>query len=413
MKKPFLILTLLLNVVAFSQSTWYEINTPTNKQLNTISFASEDVGYIGGNDSLLLKTTDGGKTWTELSYSGVTFFPMGEHIVNLKFTSETTGYMCVGPYTGTYKTEDGGLTWTEITFTGNMCYNQGLYFWDNDNGIIGGSGCFQGEHIEQYNAGTLSASTINTSSLDATNIVIDIDFLDADYGLAVSKSRFLRTTDGGSSWDTIPSGTPNFLTSVQIINDTLAYAGYLDTLTAGYGVLMSTDSGMTWTEDLSMATFFYPDYYDVGKNNSGYIYVAAGEDFGNQGLIFENKGSSWNYTTVDHQLRAIDHYGDSTVFMVGDSGYVVTNVDPATLSVESFEEEISIEIFPNPASDQLSIKHDLSKPLTAAVYDLSGKRILDPMAVNGTINISALKPGMYVLKVQTGDQTITKKFMKE
>src|SRR5690606_35849383 len=98
-------------------------------------FASPAVGYIGGNDSLLLKTTDGGFTWNQVSYTGVTFFSSGEHIVDLEFVSESVGYMTVGPYSGTYKTTDGGSTWTPINFIGAMCYNYGMYLFSEDNGI--------------------------------------------------------------------------------------------------------------------------------------------------------------------------------------------------------------------------------------------------------------------------------------
>ena len=229
----------------FGQTTWYEIPTGTNKQLNVIEFASANVGFIGGNDSLLLKTTNGGVSWDSLSFTGVTFGLGGEAIVNLKFVSESIGYMTVGPYSGSYKTTDGGLTWSLITFTGTMCYNQGMYFFSEDNGAIGGSGCFQGEHIEMMSAGVLTVPTINTPSWTASDIVLDIDFEGANFGLAVSESRIVRTTDGGATWDTIPHGFPDILlTSIEIMDDTLAYAGYID-LSSNFGLLMTTDAGLT------------------------------------------------------------------------------------------------------------------------------------------------------------------------
>ena len=65
--------------------------------------------------------------------------PGGEHIINLQFISENVGYATVGPYTGTFKTVNGGLTWTPMPdFV--TCYNQGLFFFDELNGVVGGSG---------------------------------------------------------------------------------------------------------------------------------------------------------------------------------------------------------------------------------------------------------------------------------
>lgn len=416
MKKLFALTALLTSIMVQAQTTWYEIPTGSDKQLNTICFASDAVGYIGGNDSLLLKTVDGGATWSEINYSGITFALGGEHFVNLKFVTESMGYAAVGPYSGTFKTTDGGLNWTPIVFVGVMCYNQGLYFWDENNGMVGGAGCFQGEYIERISGGTWISSTVNSPSSVASDLVKDIDFLNSNFGLAVSESRFLRTTDGGVTWDTIPSGTPNLLTSVEIINDTLAYAGYIDT-TTGYGALVTHDAGLTWGMESSMATFYYPDYHDVAEAPNGYLYAACATDFGSAGLMFEDDGSGWWFYPLDHPLRSIDSYGDSIVFAVGDSGYVVTNTDPAMLNLH--KKEISVDevlLFPNPATDQITffVNGQADYHLQAIrILDISGREVYSTTDPENTLNVSHLTPGMYVLQLQVEGQDILKKFMKE
>jgi len=93
------ILTLFLAVLgsaSIAQTTWYEVATGVNNRLNVVEFASADVGYIGADDTLLLKTTDGGKTWQEVNMAGLNVFPGGEDILDLKFFSEDTGFMIVG-----------------------------------------------------------------------------------------------------------------------------------------------------------------------------------------------------------------------------------------------------------------------------------------------------------------------------
>ncbi len=62
MKKATLFLFFIIQQLAFTQE-WYSVSTPTTKKLNVIDFPTPNVGYIGGNDSLLLKTTNGGRTW--------------------------------------------------------------------------------------------------------------------------------------------------------------------------------------------------------------------------------------------------------------------------------------------------------------------------------------------------------------
>lgn len=417
--------TLLTSILAFlwvlfgySQTTWYQVPTNTSKQLNTINFGSDLVGYIGGNDSLILKTTDGGLNWTELNYTGVSFTPGGEHIMNLKFVSETVGYMTVGPYTGTYMTIDGGLTWTQVTFAGNMCYNYGLYFFGQGNGFVGGSGCFQGEHIERSAFGVFAESTINTPSWNAQDMVVDIDF-DLDqfgaFGLAVSAGgRILRTTDGGDTWDTIPSGqtlgTP--LTSVEIINDTVAYAGY-DDPGNGFGILKTIDAGLTWFEDINSATFYYPAYHDVHENNSGHVYAGGEPSMSTAGLIFEDKGNGWMYYDVDHIIYQLDSYGDSIVFAVGDSGYVVVNVPLGTLGFkDDLQNYAPTKIFPNPANDILNI--DLNAELKSySVYAVSGQVIEDAKIVNSQLDISDWNTGFYLMQLNYSERTETLRFIKE
>lgn len=397
---------------------WTEISSGTNKKLNVIDFPSVNVGYIGGNDSLILKTTDGGRNWSEINYSGVTFFPGGEHIVNLKFVNELVGFMTVGPYSGTYKTVDGGLNWTQIQNL-SMCYNHGLYFFDENNGFVGGSGCFQGELIERLSGGVWSPATINTSTWDAQNRITDIDFLDANFGLASSRGGYiLRTTDGGLNWDTIPSPAPagNLITSVLILSNTVALAGY-NSVNVGFGLYITTDGGLSWQEDMNSATFLYPDFLCLHQSANGRVFSGGTSQNMSDGVIFEAPEdlSFWTYSSVTHPINSIDSYADSIVFAVGDSGYVVTNVDPAVLSIkEELDALQSIVLFPNPVSSILYI--DLNEMVIQEnsqirILNLKGEVILQKK-FETSIDLSEFRTGLYILELTTDKEIIRKKISK-
>lgn len=407
-------LMLMISLSSFAQfTTWYEIPTNTNKQLNTISFGSPSVGYIGGNDSLLLKTTDGGLTWSEVATSGVNFSPFGDDIVNLKFVNETTGYM-TSQFSGVFKTTDGGSNWSQVT--ANMCNTHGLFFWDEQNGFIGGSGCFGGELIDIYTDGNIDPATINSPTFDAANIVVDIDFLDADFGLAVSISRFLRTTDGGQTWDTIPSGTTDVLTSIEIVNDTLAYAGYVDEQSAGYGLLVTHDGGLTWTSETQMATFAYPDYNDVGESANGYLYTVGKTDFGAGGMIFDNNGEGWWFYNASQPLNALDTYGDNTMFAVGDSGLVVTNLNPVLSVFETTSDENPLTVYPNPADEVLYFDlgdEHTGMPSKVTIWNLRGQLVLEESRSHSSVNVSSLSAGSYILEVGLNDRKFSRPFVKK
>ncbi len=407
MKNPIQGLTIafvFLTVSTLAQS-WYPITSGTTRNLNTIHFPSSSVGYIGGDDSLLLKTTNGGLTWNPVNYSGITFVGQEDDILNLQFLTDSIGYLTAGPYSGSYKTVDGGLNWTLNTLAGNNCYNQGLFFFDPDNGFVGGSGCFQGELISRLSGGVWSQATMNSSTWDAQNLIVDIDFFDAQLGLAASKSGLIfRTTDGGLNWDSIPSH-PNMnpVTSVLMINDTLAYAGY-KALSAGFGLYISTDGGLTWAEDLNSATFFYPDFLTLHQSGSGEIFTGGYSQGSQTGLIFRSPGDliTWNFDAVDQQINDISSYNDSTVFAVGDSGYIVVNKIVTGLpSIEPHSTALKVEIYPNPAhqSIQLQLPEGFeSNGSMVAIYSISGQ-LLSNTVFKNSIAISTLPSGEYVVEV--------------
>lgn len=417
MKKMLLAFALLNMTHVFSQTTWYEINTGTNKKLNTINFPTDLIGYIGGNDSLLLKSIDGGETWNSISYSGVTFSPGGEHILNLRFVNQSIGYMTTGPYGGAYKTVDGGTTWTLIS-TLSLCFNEGLFFFDEQNGFIGGSACFEGEKIDKMTAGVIGTTTISTSTDDAENRIVDIDFLDSDFGLAASYSGYiLRTTDGGNNWDTIPSslGSDVPLTSVAIINDTLAYAGYDTPDGSGYGILITVDAGLTWEMDMSWATFYYPDYLCLHEAGNGTLYSGAFSSGSSTGLIFEKNDLAWlNHYPVDHPINDMSSYADSVVFGVGDNGYLVVNRALSDLGLtKEADASISLSVYPNPVVEILTLKAESNQTeFKFIISDSAGAKLLEGETSDKRINVENLPAGLFVIQVVGDNFTTSSRFVK-
>ncbi|HLW31619.1 MAG TPA: T9SS type A sorting domain-containing protein, partial [Aequorivita sp.] len=72
------------------------------------------------------------------------------------------------------------------------------------------------------------------------------------------------------------------------------------------------------------------------------------------------------------------------------------------LSTDNFE-ETHISVFPNPATDFISIGN-LNENKTFIIYDISGKKLLEKelSATNNQIDISQLATGTYFLKNGSG-----------
>lgn len=415
-KYLFLFLALLTGGMSATAQNWFQIPTGTTKRLNTIDFPSSTVGYIGGNDSLLLKTTDGGQTWNPVAFSGITFYPNGEHFVKLQFITETIGFAAVGPYSGSYKTTDGGLTWTILPLSGNLCFNEGLYFFDENNGVIGGSGCFQGELVDRLSGGTWSTATISYENFDANNRITDIDFR-GSLGLASSQGgRFLRTTDGGQTWDSIisPHGNSVPLLSIAIIDDTLCYAGFDHMDGSGFGLLRSHDAGLTWSDETEMATFFYPDFYGIHLATNGQVYTGAKSYFDDGGIIFTRNDQFWIYESVDLPVYDFSSYGDSVVFGVGDSGYVVTNVPLAILSADELTDEALVfTVSPNPTDGKITFSTAFSENAQYRLFTMEGKLAGTGILSEQELDLTVFPSGSYILHVKDRESVFTTRVIRQ
>lgn len=342
---------LLLNLVfAFlatrlsAQLTWYPISVPTQAQLNCISFGTNQVGYIGGNDSTLLKTTDGGRTWTRMAIN-VNLPIISDNITDIQFVDANTGFMLDN--NSLFSTTDGGVTWiSEQPNQTNMCFKTGLYFLNPHNGFVGGSMCFQGATIAHKVNGIWDTVEV-LGGWDASQQIRAFNFRNPQLGLAVgSYSTIFRTTDGGSTWDSIYASPDTLiLTDVAFINDTLVYASYSDV--GLEGAIVSFDGGLTWQRDFGLATFAYPGF-DAALNAAGRVYLGGRVSWGNGGIIFNKTPAWWNYSLVPQRIHGLASQSDSTVFAVGDSGYVAVNTLPANIGVAD-PNLVKVNIFPNPA----------------------------------------------------------------
>lgn len=408
-----------LLAISFSgkAQTWNQVAVPTQANLSDIEFVNNQVGYIAGDSLTILKTTDGGINWTSISHQGLPTQGFTPNIQEIEFVNETIGYLTIENDAWMYKTADGGLNWTQVQNNQtNQCYPVSIYLLAEDDLFVGGADCFQGMTINQYQGGNWNNQQVNAINFDSSRKMIDIEF-DGNLGLAAANNDyFLRSTNAGNTWDSINSniGDGNELTSVYIASNDTCYAGYNQS-GGGFGILFSTDDGLTWQEDMSSATFYYPAYYGVTENNDGKVYMAAVPSFGIGGLIFERIGGQWAYFDVDQPVYAMDSYGNDVTWAVGDSGYVVVNKDPATLSLNSVSTvDETIELYPNPTSDLLFWEYDVSKQNDIQIVDLNGKMVKEVLnATTNSLDLSDLNPGVYVFQLTSENQTFRTRFIKD
>ncbi|MDR3666115.1 MAG: YCF48-related protein, partial [Ignavibacteriaceae bacterium] len=195
---------------------------------------------------------------------------------------------------------DPNLKWLHPTPQGNQI--AWIKMWDDNNWYLGGD---EGMFLKTSDAGKSWTSTnmagwANPSypGTYANNITQACWFFDKNVGIAGGLGRgIVRTTDAGTTWDTIPiiSGQGR-INAFSFINNNIGYlAG-----NALYGVMKTTDGGLTWaaTPTPLPASTGYSIYASDANNlivcgASGNVYIS--NDAGNNWTT-NNIGSIYQIT---------------------------------------------------------------------------------------------------------------------
>lgn len=102
----------------------------------------------------------------------------------------------------------------------------------------------------------------------------------------------------------------------------------------------------------------------------------------------------------------------------GTSGSVAQGVQHAyeiyTVSTNELFKDVSLEAFPNPVSDYLTVNltDELNSQLSYAIMDINGKVIISKEIESSTsiIDITKLSVGSYFLRIITSENEIVKEF---
>jgi hypothetical protein len=83
--------------------------------------------------------------------------------------------------------------------------------------------------------------------------------------------------------------------------------------------------------------------------------------------------------------------------------------------VQVRNQETSIEglnFYPNPVSNgKIYITSKLSVDKEITIFDVLGKKVLQTILNSRELNISALSPGVYIIKIKEGEATATRKLI--
>lgn len=256
-----------------------------------------------------------------------------------------------------------------ITIFGHY-FESGLNGWADGGGDCSrynGSRSYEGSYSIQLrdNAGTESAMTsaaYNVSSYKS----LTLDFYFYSYGMENGEDVWLRYFNG-SSWTTVAT----FVAGTHFTNNGFYHA----------------------TVTLNNATFPSNAQFRIqsdASDNKDLIYVDAVVVKGSTNPALNNNNSQ------SIKLVSVLNTDDEDI-----ADGIAGNLSPGIL-----------KLYPNPVVNTLIIDAGFEVK-SARIYSSSGSLVKNTYFINGSINVSSLKPGLYVVKLQTVNGVITRKFIKQ
>ncbi|MCX8105765.1 MAG: YCF48-related protein [Ignavibacterium album] len=303
---------LLMKTTNGGQS-WFAQNSNTSVTLWDVDFINADTGFVVGASGTILYTTNGGNTWTLSNYGITTLYKV--HFVN-----DTVGY--IGTASATtgrlLKTTDGGASWQNITanITGLDGTVRGIHFVDLNTGWISNS---TGKIYKTTDGGATGNIVYNIGS--TTTTIYEVKFVDANNGFAITTNgRVLTTTDGGNNWNLIQTAASRNLYGLGILG-VQSYYSTTPVLVGGDAgtILISQDNGITWNLKTNAVTFQQLQRASFPTQNTGFVVggsITTGNTFGDI-LKTTDGGENWVKLSIDPGNRTY-----SVFFLDENTGFI-------------------------------------------------------------------------------------------
>jgi photosystem II stability/assembly factor-like uncharacterized protein len=261
-------------------TTWTAQVSNVDAALTTVRFASPTVGWAVGLSGTVLRTEDGGQTWARQTGSGYNGY--GES-VGLEVIDEQQAIV-MPYYYGARYTVDGGQTWMNASLQPDQVTGDGT-LWSLDSGSLRKAAhlgseesvasfdeVFQGRYVERFSMGDKSHGILVLEDFNA------------------GKTQFLRTVDGGAGWQAVAaSGLPRSITYLKQFGANVGWA------VAEGRLYRSLDGGASWLPVALPSDVYQYEMYYVTAANARTVWFA--HDGGN--YVTVDGGATWAMFRVD------------------------------------------------------------------------------------------------------------------
>ncbi|MEW6363895.1 MAG: hypothetical protein AB1714_04570 [Acidobacteriota bacterium] len=345
-----------------------------------VSDSSSNILYAGTDGDGVLKSTDGGTTWSKTG-PGIG----DDWVLTLAVDPQNPAVVFAGSMDHLFKTSDGGARWadcgqglpsdlisvTSVSISPAMpdlvyvgCYDDGLFRSTDGGGtwklagdwprrVVSARLTLDPVAVDILYTATDEGAFMTTAGgkkwtamlgLPATEIArIVIDPTDQALLYAGTVSGVYKSTDRGVTWSSASTGIrewPVYSVDVDPSNPQIVFAG-----TDG-GVFKSTDAGRTWRSSHgNCRTFTYVDAVTVDPNTPGVVYV-SGESGTYKSM---DGGATWTRIYQELVTLAVDSRTPTTLY--GGNEQVLKSTDggstwkPSSHFADGYVSAIAIDPF--------------------------------------------------------------------
>lgn len=263
--------------------------------------------------------------------------------------------------------------------------------------------------------GGLATSTGNHVTLGGGGIDPQLTFVSQGSGMVYSSFIFqvtdlttLTVADGGYFYG-LASTSTNFAATV-----------WLRTSGTGFNIGINKATGIADTQwlptEYSLNTsYFAVIAYDLGDVKSASIWVnpASASLGGTAPTADANATTGTDRTALTIVFIRQDSATETPTLDIDEVrvGTTWASVTPTSLGVG--EGKIAgLKVYPNPVTNgALYITTDNNDTKEVAIFDILGKQVVKASVTDAAVNVSALKTGVYVVKITEAGKTATRKLV--
>jgi photosystem II stability/assembly factor-like uncharacterized protein len=275
-------------LISSDGKNWQQVIVPTRATLTGVYFYDKQNGWVVGHDAIILKTSDGAKTWKKV------FSDIKEEapLLDLFFKDSLNG-IAIGAYSLMYTTTDGGSSWKKI-------------------------------ELNLIDTNDISEELVTSEFTDVYDLHLNAIAYAGEqrFYIAAEAGHIFRSDDDGKTWLDLPSPYQGSFFGVLPLsfNNVLVYGlrGHL---------YLSSDAGNSW-QQIDSAT--KEMLTDAKLLSNGDIIIT-----GLAGILLLSKDNGRTFSNINlhhrNSLSAIEETEDGSILLTGDAGIQILPIEKVTL----------------------------------------------------------------------------------